>query len=195
MKDENFSFIKGSEASKKLSPEWMEAFDSIMPEWLKVLVPAYNTCKERGVSFFEVANVIDTWSHPERFKEDGFSYQLWNRPGECPRMAFDGTASGWGAWDWKDLMRCRYHRLYDGYNPDYIRIGVELSDWEAYYCYFSRYMNCREPYNFVADRVNEYFKELTGDPDVCFSLDGTSYFALDDAGRRYGGHFSQYYWG
>ncbi|MDE7346785.1 MAG: hypothetical protein K2N48_08620, partial [Muribaculaceae bacterium] len=140
---EQFSFIRGSEASKKLSPEWMEAFDKIMPEWLGLLVPAYNVCKERGASFFEVANVIDTWSNPERFDVDGFSYQLWNKswPGECPRRAFDGAAPGWGAWDWKDLMRCRYPHLYDGYNPDYKRIGVEMSDWATYHYYFSRYMN------------------------------------------------------
>lgn len=32
MKQPDFSFIKGSEAAKKLTPEWMDAFDNIMPE-------------------------------------------------------------------------------------------------------------------------------------------------------------------
>lgn len=195
MTQSNFSFIRGSEASNKLTQEWMDAFDDIMPQWLELLIPAYNTCKKRGVSFFRVSNVIDEWSNPERFDEEGFSYLLWRKPGEVVRMSFDCHGPGWGTWDWRSLMEFRFPHLYDGYTPDYVRKMTEIGDFSLYHNYFSRYMNCREPYNFVADRVMEYFKELTGDPDVCFSLGGTSYFTLDDAGRRYGGHFSQYYWG
>lgn len=195
MKQPDFSFIKGSEAAKKLTAEWMDAFDKVMPEWLMLLVPAYNICKKRDVSFFEVANVIDTWSNPERFEKDGFSYLLWNKPGEVKRMSFDSNGSGWGTWDWRSLLEFRYPHLYDGYNPDYVRKMTEIGDFSLYHNYFSRYLNCREPYNFVADRVREYFKELTGDPEVYFSLGGTCYFALDEAGRKYGEHFSHYYWG
>lgn len=48
VKEPGFSFIRGSEAAKKLTPEWMDAFDDIMPLWLGLLVPAYNVCKNRG---------------------------------------------------------------------------------------------------------------------------------------------------
>lgn len=44
-KDTEFSFIRGSEAAKKLSPEWMNAFDKVMPEWLSLLVPAYKALR------------------------------------------------------------------------------------------------------------------------------------------------------
>lgn len=195
MIETNFSFIRGSEAAKKLTPEWMDAFDNIMPQWLKLLVPAYNTCKKRNVSFFQVSNVIDEWSKPAKIEEDGFSYLLWDKPEEVSRMSFDGNGSSWGTWEWRSLLEFRYPHLYEEYNPEYVRVGTELSDFATYHYYFSRYMNCREPYNFIADRVDEYFKELTGDPDVYFSLGGTCYFALDAKGRKYGNHFSHYYWG
>ncbi|MDE6033195.1 MAG: hypothetical protein K2G15_04455 [Muribaculaceae bacterium] len=93
-KETEFSFIRGSEAAKKLSPEWMNAFDKVMPEWLSLLVPAYKVCKKRGVSFFRVSNVIDEWSKPEKFEEDGYSYLLWNKPGEILRMSFDAKGDG-----------------------------------------------------------------------------------------------------
>lgn len=190
-----FTFIKGSEAAKKLTPEWMDAFDDIMPQWLEFLVPAYNVCKKRGVSFFRVSNVIDEWSKPEIFEEDGFSYLLWDKPGEVKRMSFNANGDGWGMWDWRSLLEFRFPHLYDGYSPDYFRKMTEMGDFSAYQNYFSRYMNCRAPYNYVADKVDECFKVLTCDQEVYFSLGGTCYFALDEAGRKYGEHFSHYYWG
>lgn len=139
--------------------------------------------------------MIDDWSKPEKFDEDGYSYLLYKRPGETARMSFDAKGDGWGTWDWRSLMEFRHPYMYDDYNPEYFRKMTEMGDFSTYHNYFSRYMNCRPPYNFIADRVNEYFKELTGDPEVYFSLGGTCYFALDAPGRKYGEHFSHYYWG
>lgn len=192
--NEKTTFIRGSEAADKLTPEWMNAFDNVMPEWLELLIPAYNTCKKYGVSFFRVSNVIDEWSGPKKITEDGFSYLLWDKDGQISRMSFDANGSGWGTFDWQTLLKLRYPHLYDGYSPDYKRKMNEISDFSAYHYYFSRYTNNRHPYNYVADQVCDYFKKLTGDPNVEFSLGGTSYFTLDNVGKNYGKHFSHYHW-
>ncbi|MDE7436888.1 MAG: hypothetical protein K2M93_00235 [Muribaculaceae bacterium] len=183
-----YTFIKNSEAAKDLSPEWMDAFDDIMPKWLELCVPAYNACKKRGVSFFEVSNYIDDWSNPEKFDEDGFSYILWRKPNCITKISFDGHGK-WGAWDWKTLMRCEYPNLYDNYTPEYMRTATKLSDFGVYNCYFWRYMNRREPYNYVALKVRDYFRILTNDTEVLFSLGRKSYIAFDEAGRKYGDQY------
>lgn len=180
-----YTFIKGSEAASKLSPEFMNAFDDVMPKWLDLCVPAYEACKKRGVSFFEISNYIDDWSKTEKFTENGFSYILWDMDGVIRRMSFDGRGK-WGAWNWNDILSCEYPNLYDNYTPKYVRTATELTDHMYYSWYIWRYMNGKEPYNYVANQVRDYFRMLTGDPDVLFSLGRTSYIALDDKGRQYG---------
>lgn len=191
----NFSFVRGSKAADRLTPEWMDAFDAAMSQWLGLLIPTYNTCKNKGVSFFRISNIIDNWSKPEKFTENGLSYLIWEKEGEVSHMAFDANGSGWRLLDFGEFMKHEFPHLYDHISQEYKRKMTELSDFEAYHCYFSRYLNCREPYNFIADRVREYFKIRTNDSEVDFSLGATCYFALDDAGKNYGKHFSQYYWG
>lgn len=179
-----FTFIRGCAAAKKLSPEWMKAFDKIMPMWLERYLQAYTVCKERGVSFFEIANVIDEWSENEKFEKDGFSYISWNRPNDIKTMAFDGHR-GNGHVDWRSMMDFEYPNLYDNYDPDYKRTGVRLSDFGTYHWYFWRYMNTKSPYDYVANRVREYFRLLTNDPKVIFSLGFNSYITFDEKGLRY----------
>lgn len=186
MIDKNFSFIKGCEAEKKLSPEWIEAFEDVMPKWLEIHVSAYNACKKRGVPFFEIANYIDFRQEIERFDEGGFSYILWEDSRSIPVMTFDHEGSGFGTFWWEDLIRCEYPHLYDHYTPNYLRTSVEMGDFGHYRSYFTRVCNRREPFNFIANKVRDYFRMLTGDPDVLFSLGDQSYIALDDAGKRYG---------
>jgi len=182
----NYTFIKGSEAENKLSPEWMEAFDNIMPKWLELHVPAYNACKKRGISFFEIANYIDFRKDIERFDEDGFSYILWKDTRPIPVMAFDSEGNGFGTYEWEDMIRCEYPHLYDKYTPDYVKTSVEMGDFRHYHWYFTRVFNQQEPYDFIANKVRDYFRMLTDDPDVLFSLGTWSYIALNDSGRRYG---------
>lgn len=180
----NFTFIRGSEASKKLSPEWMEAFEKVMPMWLELYLPAYTVCKERGVSFFEIANVIDEWSDNEKFEKDGVSYISWNRQNDIKTMAFDGNR-GNGYVGWESMMDSEYPDLYDNYAPDYKRDIVRMSDFGTYHWYFWRYMNTKPPYDYVANSVREYFRTLTNDPYVIFSLGHNSYIAYDEKGLNY----------
>lgn len=184
----DFTFVKGSKAAETLSPEWMDAFDDIMPKWLELCVPAYNVCKKKGVPFFEISNYIDDWSKPEKFEEDGFSFILWRNSDCIPKMSFDGRGK-WGAWDWHTLLRCEYPHLYDNYTPEYKRTATKMTDFSAYNWYFWRYMNGREPYNYIAIRVRDYFRMLTNDPEVLFSLGHTSYIAFDEVGRKYGDQY------
>lgn len=186
MIDPKFSFIKGCEAESKLSVEWKEAFDNIMPKWLELHIPAYNACKKRGVPLFIVANYIDYRKDIIRFNEDGFSYILWENAHSIPVMAFDSEGAGFGTHDWEESIRCEFPHLYDYYKPDYIKTSMELGDFGQYHWYFTRVCNQREPYDFIANKVRDYFRMLTNDPDVLFSLGSHSYIALDDSGRRYG---------
>lgn len=193
MIDPNYSFIKGSEAESKLSPEWKEAFDVVMPKWLELHVPAYNACKKRGIPFFEIANCIDFREEIQRFDEDGFSYILWEEDNHLiPTLTFDSKGKGYGTHDWLSMMHYEYPHLYDNYTPGYKKTSVEMGDFGQYHYYFSRVFNRHKPYDFIANKVRDYFRLLTDDPDVLFSLGNRSYIALDDRGRSYGEKMIRY---
>lgn len=179
------SFVRGSEAADKLTNEWMNAFDHIMPDWLSSFIPAYNLCKERDVDFFEISSIIDHWSNPARIEDNGINYLLWKEKSGISYMSYDGDGAVRGAFDWWDLMRCRYPHLYDGFTPGYNKVSKELNDWSNYLPYFSRHQNMREPYDYIATQVRDYFRELTDDPNVTFSIGQRSYIALNDKGLQY----------
>ncbi len=43
-----------------------------------------------------------------------------------------------------------------------------------------RMYNTKPEYSIVADRADAYFKEITGDPGVCFSLSSSSLILYDE---------------
>lgn len=179
-----YSFIKESEIADKLTPEFVDAFDDIMPQWLGVLIPAYEECKKQGACLFDVANVIDDWSDSKHFESNGFSYILSERSG-YKTMSYDAHGD-YNHLSWLQYLRFKYHTLYtNNIKHAYQSTSKEITDFMHYHWYTTRTFNKHAPYNFIAERIKEYFQKITNDPDVIFSFGNECYIALNDDGEKY----------
>lgn len=177
------TFIKGCRDIDNFSPEFVAAFDVVMPAWLKIFVPAYEECKRRNVNLFKICNVIDRWSDSERFDSGDFSYIISERSG-VREMAYNHDGGKFGCFDWIELMRAKYPHLYSHYTPEYKPEIMEVQDFTHYRNYMTRLFNQHAPYDYIANQVRDYFRELTSDSDVLFSLGDRNYIALDDLGQK-----------
>ena len=164
----NFTFYA------KTTPEFANAFQTFMPQWVESLVPYYYVAKRNNAELFGLSRVLDFSKDANIIEDNGVLYHITNIPGYFISMAVSADHKGATPGNW------HYDFHYD--EPNHLN---NVWNFVAYNSYLSRISNSKAPYDEVANAVNDYFLQLTGDPDVFFSLSFSSYICLTDRAKRY----------
>ena len=165
----NYSFYT------KTTPEFANAFQTFMPQWVESLLPYYHVAKRNNAELFGLSRVLDFNAGPANIIEDnGVLYHISNIPGHFISMAVSA--------DYDKETPDNWHNDFKFDEPNHTN---NVWNFVAYNSYMSRISNSKAPYDEVANAVNDYFRQLTGDPKVFFSLSFSSYICLTDRAKRY----------
>lgn len=165
----NFTFYA------KTTPEFANAFQTFMPQWVASLVPYYQVAKKHDAELFGTSRVLDFNADKSNIVVDnGILYHISNVPGYFISMAVSADHKGATPGNW------HYDFHYD--EPNHLN---NVWNFVAYNSYLSRISNSKAPYDEVANAVNAYFRQLTGDPDVFLSLSWSSYICLTKRAKQF----------
>ena len=177
-----FTFFKDLPVAAKLTPEFMDAFDKAIPEWLKAILPFYHEAKLMNVDILELCPVIllgDSFNDG-KYEKDGRGYYF-NDNGWVKFLSIESNSK------YPSIDLELRHFLFKVYPRDeYYSNSVESTRNLLYSDhYLRRYTNQKPPYDAVFNRVNAYFQNLTGDPSVCVSFSNRSFLTFTPAGLSF----------
>lgn len=166
-------FITDQEWAQKLTPEFRDNLEDFLPRWLKSLIPYYQEGKEKGVDIFHLTNFGPNGCEQEgdMYEHNGIAYYYHKYPDQPSELGFNSKV-GYRPCNWLGCFCQEY-----GYDT----ASSENHHNSLYYHYYMcRMYNTKPEYSIVADRADAYFKEITGDPGVCFSLSSSSLILYDE---------------
>lgn len=168
--------ISDLEFANKLTPNFVDNIEQFLPMWLDSLIPYYKEAKLIEADNFKLVNHKPCGASCKLYEKDGVGYYLsempWNK-----ELSFNA--------DFK-YMNCSWYECFREFYPK-----LKENFWESchnfmgYNLYFSKIWNLEEKYSCVAQRVDNYFKNITNDPNVNFVLSGTSTICLTEKGLKY----------
>lgn len=172
-------FIKDLEVAKKLTPDFVEAFEEFVPRWLDRFVPYHHEAREKGVELFEAVHYKQMGTQADRYVKDGIGYYL------CHDYSFGGNVLALDA-DYEGSEEICWHECFRRMFPEVEKdTGKRITNFIYYNSYMSRLSNRKPPYDVVANRVDAYFKNLTGDAECGFSLGSRSFLYFNDRAKGF----------
>ena len=170
------TFIRDIELANRLTPDFVEAFEQFVPIWINHLLPFYQEAKSNGDDILELTNYKPMGAECELYESNGIGYHRAKSSG----LSILGFNS-----DYK-YQRVNWYECFRNYRPDVDEDETKRTHNFLYYnAYFSRIFNMKPPYNELAKRIDTYFKDITGDSAVGFSLGNTSYIYFNKKGEDY----------
>ena len=169
-------FIRDLELTDRLTLDFVDAFEEFVPIWINHLLPFYQEAKSKGDDILELVNIKPMGAVCELYEKDGVGYY---RHQSCG-LSILGFNS-----DYK-YQPVNWYECFKSFRPDVDEDETKrVCNFGIYNAYFSRIFNMKPPYNGLAKRVNDYFKTITGDSTVGFSLGYTSYIYFNKKGKDY----------
>lgn len=156
------TFISHLPVAKNLSEFFIKSFEEAVPKWIKRILPYYYEAKKNGDAILQLSNFWICGTHPETYEKDGIGYIRTDIPGMGTKLAFN-AASGYRKVNLHEFM------------PEDPEVLRSCRDFVHSQMYLSRLSNRYNKYRGVKDAVADYFRELTGDPDVVLDLGRTTY--------------------
>ena len=170
------TFIKDLELANRLTPDFADAFEEFVPVWLQHLIPFYQEAKSKGDDILELVNYKPMGAECELYESNGIGYYRHKSSG-LSMLGFNS--------DYK-YQRVNWYECFRNFRPDVDEDETKrICNFSIYNAYFSRIFNTKPPYNELAKRVDAYFKTITGDSEVGFSLGRTSYIYFNKKGKDY----------
>lgn len=171
------TFVKDLPCKDKIRPEYLTALDSFLSEWIASMLPYYEEFKRREADVFEGVNVTTCgkdWA--ECYEKDGIHFRYDETPLWGKTLSLDGGA-GYTELTWRSCFWKRYPE-FDGSKVENFMEDIYLN-W-----YFQRHYDKEAKYFIVVDRIRDYFRELTGDPDIVFDVGWKSFIYKDSRIRN-----------
>ena len=164
--------------AERLSPAFIEQFEEFMPLWVRSIVAYYKEAIKQKVDLLELSNYIPIPGAPfELYEKDGIGYYLLTDSRGMRTLAFNCD---------HHYIKCNWSECFLESYPEYDSYSHRsIEDWIAYYRYMGRLHNTKEEYSSIAKWADNYFKELTGDNNVVFSLSDTTMLYFSPIGRKY----------
>lgn len=165
-------FIKG------LRPEFVEALETSLHEWVEHLIPFYEEFKRSGADVFKCYHTSSFGNSPdEGYVRDGVFYRFSQSPLWGKALSLDGEAvhdgkCGYDELNWRGRFWNRYPEFH-GSKPENTKDNMAFS-W-----YMHRYHKKDSKYNILQDRLRDYFRYLTQDPDIFFDAGWNSFIYYD----------------
>ncbi len=175
-----FTVEKG--LAEQLSPAFREKFEEFMPLWVRSIVPYYKEAIEQKVDLLQLSNYLPVPGAPfELYEKDGIGYYLLTDSRGMRTLAFNCN---------HHYIKCNWRECFLESYPEYDSYSHRsIEDWIAYYRYMGRIHNTEEEYCCIAQWADNYFKELTGDNNVVFSLSDTTMLYFSPIGRAHIEHW------
>lgn len=162
------TFIKDLPQINELNPQHTEDFEKFLYDWVERWVPVYEEMKRKNADVFEFKNHTSKWiDRGEVYENNGLQF------------IFDPECPLWGrllSFSYDTGLNCNWRNCFWNEYPQYH--GSNWKNWRENYFYtwyFLRYYKKDAKYNLVQDRVKEYFRFLTKDPEIIFDLGWTTY--------------------
>ena len=157
--------------------EFASAFTNFMPKWLESLVPFYEAAKRNDIELFRLNRVMDLRKDPSALiTYNGIIYHVSKIPGYFTSMAVSSDYEDETPGNWRN----EFKKVFD--EPENIN---NIWNFCAYNSYTSRISNTKAPYDVVANDARDYFRQLTGDPDVVFSFSYSSFICFSKRAEEY----------
>ena len=177
---DEYTFLKDLPVAAKLSPEFKDAFDRSIPEWLEALLPFYQESKRMGADLFETWPVLllGDYFNDGKYEKDGRGY-YYNDNGWARILSVESSPK-------YPSINLNWQYYVIDIHPEVDCYSIEGS-YNLMYTnhYLTRYHNQTPPYDVVFNRVNALFQQMTGDPDVRISISHHSYLTLTPRGLEY----------
>lgn len=171
------TFIKGLELANRLTPDFADAFEIFFPIWLQNLIPFYQEAKSKGDDILELVNIMPMGAECELYEKDGVGYYRHKSSG-LSMLGFNSDYK-YQRVGWRECLRQLNPKLE---NEDPVDRAINFVFYDSY---MSRISNTKPPYNELAKRIDAYFKTITGNSTVGFSLGYTSYIYFNKKGEDY----------
>lgn len=165
-------------ATEKLTPKLKEKIEIFMPQWVKSLLPYYEEGLAQDVDIMALSNYMPVGDQGPLYEKDGIGYFL-HEEGSARMLTFNCEYK---------YIKCNWEDCFKNFYPDYFKKGNErnqLEDFFYLHWHMWRLHNTKEGYNDVSRQVDEYFKELTGNPNAGLSLSSTSMIYYTPKGKWY----------
>lgn len=165
-----------------LTPIFREAIEEFIPEWLESLLPYYQEAKQNSDDILELSNVIS--SEGVHYEKNGIFYCRHKNEKGLSMLAFD-SLKGYRKVNWRECL-IEKHPDFD-MEPDAARGKFcELTKNALYFDnYVWRLFNRKPPYDELYNKVDAYFKQLTGDSGVGFSLSSISMIYFNPQAQKF----------
>lgn len=155
------TFISHLPVAENLSEYFVTTFEKIVPEWIDSILPYYYEAKRNGDAILHLANFLICGTNPETYVKDGIGY-VRTKVKVGTELALN-VAQGYRKVNLTEFIP---------YDPDIMR---RSRDFLYYPYHLRRLFNRDEKHRGVKDAIAEYFRDVTGDPDVVLDLGGTTY--------------------
>ena len=165
-----------------LTPIFRNAIEEFIPGWLESLLPYYQEAKHSGDDILELSNVIS--SEGEHYEKNGIYYCRHLNDEGLSMLAFD-SLKGYRKVNWRECL-IEKHPDFDRDPDASMGIFCELTKNSLYFDHYVwRLFNRKPPYDDLKNKVDSYFKQLTGDNGVGFSLSSTSMLYFNEKAKWY----------
>ena len=130
---------------------------------------------ERG-DILELVNYKPMGAECELYEKDGVGYYR-SKSFELSMLGFNSDHK---------YQPVNWYECFRNFRPDVDADEIKrVCNFSIYNAYFSRIFNTKPPYNELAKRIGAYFKAITGDSTVGFSLGYTSYIYFNDKAKAH----------
>lgn len=169
--------FKNYDFYERTTPGFAQAFQVFMPQWLDSLVKYYEVAKKNGAELFGLFREMDYNNDPNRrIIDNGITYHISKFSESFTYMSLSTDHDGYLPGDWENDF-CLFYQAQN--------TNDDIQDFIAYNRYTNRLSNVKPPYDVLANDVRDYFRHITGDPEVFFSFSRWSYICLSKRAASY----------
>ena len=166
-----------------LTPVFRNAVEAFIPQWLNSQLPYYREAIARNVDIMEMANVIGC--NGQHYVSDGVYYYYSVNGSGLKVLSLDGSNNHYTRTGFRECIIEMFPNLDVSPNPDMGKFS-ELFKNSIYFDYYLwRMFNRKSPYDDLNNKIDAYFKQLTGDDNVGFSLSSTSMLYFNPRAKMY----------
>lgn len=151
-----------------LTPVFRNAVETFIPQWLNSQLPYYKEAIARNVDIMEMANVIGC--NGQHYVSDGVYYYYSVNGSGLKVLSLDGSNNHYTRTGFRECIIEMFPNLDVSPNPEMGKFSEFFNNSLYFDHYLWRAFNRKDPYDDMMNRMNDYFRKLTGDDTVGISL-------------------------
>lgn len=151
-----------------LTPTFRDAVEDFIPKWLESFVPHYHQAKVKNVDYADLSNVI--FPDGEHYELNEFHYIYRINGSGLAVLSLDATYKHYTRTGFRECIITMFPALDYAPDPSMGKFSELFNNALYFDHYLWRAFNRKTPYDDMMNRMNDYFRRLTGDDTVGISL-------------------------